>query len=127
MNPMSIDEYRRLGGKGKGRPKYRNEKVVTTIGTFDSKKECDRFWALQMYEKAGSIKNLRRQVAYEVIHAQYGADGKLLENAVKYIADFVYEQGGETVVEDAKGYRTPEYKIKRKLMLRVHGIRIRET
>ena len=31
------------------------------------------------------------------------------------------------VVEDAKGFRTADYKIKRKLMLHVHGVRIKET
>lgn len=47
--------------------------------------------------------------------------------SVVYIADFVYDQGGVTIVEDAKGMRTPDYIIKRKLMLYVHGVRIKEV
>ena len=45
------------------------------------------------------------------------------------MADFVYTdvETGETVVEDTKGFRTDVYKIKRKLMLKVHGIKIKET
>lgn len=52
----------------------------------------------------------------------------LLERSVKYIADFVYtdKATGQTVVEDTKGVRTKEYIIKRKLMLYLHGIRIKE-
>lgn len=52
----------------------------------------------------------------------------LIERACRYIADFVYtdNETGQTVVEDTKGVRTKEYIIKRKLMLFVHGIRIRE-
>ena len=52
-----------------------------------------------------------------------------MERAVSYVADFVYVDcaTGETVVEDAKGVRTKEYVIKRKLMLWVHGIRVKEV
>ena len=54
--------------------------------------------------------------------------GKLIERAVSYIADFVYtDENGKTVVEDAKGFRTKDYIIKRKLLLYMHGIRIKET
>ena len=53
--------------------------------------------------------------------------GKVLERELAYIADFVYTENGEKVVEDVKGFRTPEYRIKRKLMLYSHGVRIKET
>ena len=88
-------------------------------------------------QRAGLISDLREQVAYELIPAQYGECGKdlkgkttrpLLERSLKYIADFVYtdKATGQTVVEDTKGVRTKEYIIKRKLMLYLHGIRIKE-
>jgi hypothetical protein len=50
------------------------------------------------------------------------------EKAVRYVADFVYidNDTGRMVVEDTKGFRTPDYIIKRKLMLKVHGITIKE-
>ena len=44
-----------------------------------------------------------------------------------YIADFAYMQDGKYIVEDTKGVKTPEYVIKRKLMLWLQGIRIREV
>jgi hypothetical protein len=50
------------------------------------------------------------------------------ENEAYYRADFVYlDKEGHLVVEDTKGFRTKEYLLKRKLMLLVHGIRIKET
>ena len=61
-----------------------------------------------------------------MIPAQY-IDGKCVERSVKYKADFFYTKDGELVVEDTKGFRTPDYIIKRKLMLYVHHIRIKEV
>ena len=111
---------------------------VTEI-VFDSKKEARRFTELRFLEQCGKISNLKRQVKYILIPAQREPDtvgkrggvikGKLLERECSYIADFVYtdNETGEEVVEDAKGMRTPEYVIKRKLMLYVHGIKIKEV
>jgi hypothetical protein len=98
---------------------------------------------LKLYETCGAISNLRRQVVYELIPAQREKStrvykkgrkkgrpipGKIIEKAVTYIADFVYidNSDGKEVVEDAKGVRTKEYIIKRKLMLFIHGIKIQE-
>ena len=74
------------------------------------------------------IKDLERQVKFVLIPAQY-ENGKLIERAVTYIADFVYTdvKTGEKVVEDTKGMRTKEYILKRKMMLYLRGIRIKEV
>ena len=104
--------------------KYGNRPTKTGDGVLhDSRKEAQRWAELQMLEKANLIKNLRRQVKYELIPKQEG------ERSVTYIADFVYDdlESGKHIVEDCKGMRTPAYIIKRKLMLYVHGIRILET
>ena len=129
-----------LPGHGRQPAKYRNEKVHTKSGeTYDSRKEFRRAKELELLEMAGEIRNLRRQVKYILIPAQRGPEeigprggrrpGPLLERECSYVADFVYvlTETDETVVEDVKGIRTPDYKIKRKLMLWVHGIRIREV
>ena len=106
--------------------KYHSKKVNIDGITFDSKKEANRYCELKILEKAGEIDCLKRQVKYELIPAQR-LDGKVIERAVHYIADFVYKnKGGELIVEDTKGFRTPDYIIKRKLMLWVYNIRIRE-
>jgi hypothetical protein len=102
--------------------KYNNTKIRVDGRLFDSKAEAARWQELQLLERAGEIKELERQVEYELIPKQKG------ERAVKYIADFRYiDHEGKTVVEDTKGVKTPVYILKRKLMLRVHSIRIREV
>lgn len=106
--------------------KYHNRKVTRDGETFDSVKEYRRFCELRLLERAGAVTDLRRQVKFELIPAQR-IDGKVVERACSYVADFVYMENGQQVVEDAKGMRTQEYRLKRKLMLWVHGIRIRET
>jgi hypothetical protein len=53
---------------------------------------------------------------------------KCIQRPTEYRADFVYiDEDGWLVVEDAKGVRTPDYIIKRKLMLWLYGIKIREV
>ena len=102
--------------------KYGNTKIRVDGRLFDSKAEAARWQELQLLERAGEITELERQVEYELIPKQKG------ERAVKYIADFRYiDRDGNTVVEDTKGVKTPVWIIKRKLMLRVHGIRVREV
>jgi hypothetical protein len=123
--------------------KYGNKKVVIHGEVFDSKREAMRYYDLKFLEGIGAILDLRRQVTYELIPAQrekstkvykkgrkkgQPIEGKIIEKAVTYIADFVYTDSatGKLVVEDAKGMRTRDYIIKRKLMLYIHGIKIRE-
>ena len=117
--------------------KYYSRKVTRNGVTFDSVKEYRRYCELLLLVKAGAIADLQRQVEFELIPAQREPDrvgvrggkikGKTIEQAVKYVADFVYQENGKTVVEDTKGFRTKDYIIKRKLMLWVHGIKIREV
>lgn len=107
--------------------KYRNEKVTVNGIVFDSKREADRWADLNVLERAGEISRLQRQVKYVLIPTQYDEKKKVLERECSYIADFVYLKDGKLVVEDAKGFKTPEYKIKKKLMLLFHGVRVREV
>lgn len=106
--------------------KYHSKKTVVDGQKFDSKKEARRYQELLLLEKAGKIKNLSRQVKFVLIPSQRDENGKVVERECSYKADFTYEEGIKTVVEDVKGYRTKEYIIKRKLLLYQYGIRIRE-
>lgn len=107
--------------------KYGNRKTTTFDGiTFDSAKEARRWGELKLMQKAGVISDLKRQVKYELLPSQYN-HGRCVERGVSYIADFVYKEQGNTVVEDTKGARTPDYIIKRKLMLYVYHIQIKEV
>lgn len=101
--------------------KYNAKKTVLDGITFASRKESKRYQELRLLERAGEIQDLSLQTPYELIPKQSG------ERACKYIADFVYMENGKQIVEDVKGKRTPVYIIKRKLMLHVHGIKIREV
>lgn len=108
--------------------KYNAQKTTVDGITYDSRKEAQRAQELRLMLKAGIISNLREQVPYELIPAQKNEYGKVVERAVIYKADFVYDdENGKTVVEDVKGVRTKEFVIKRKLMLYEYGIRIREV
>lgn len=111
--------------------KYKNVVITDKDGNrYDSKKEYNRYIELLILQKGGFIKDLQRQVPFELIPKQTDEKGKTIERAVKYYADFVYIDTftGEKVVEDVKGYIiTDAYKIKRKLMLQLYNIRIKEV
>jgi hypothetical protein len=124
--------------------KYGNKKVIVDGLVFDSKREAKRYKELKLLEMCGAIKDLKRQVVFELIPTQreestrvytkgrkkgQPIEGKVIEKAVTYIADFTYidSSTGKMVVEDSKGMRTRDYVIKRKLMLYVHGIKIQEV
>lgn len=109
--------------------KYGNRKTTLNGVEFDSHKEAQRYAQLRLLERAGRITNLRCQVKYILIPTQRDEKGKLLERECSYVADFVYFDLtlGREVVEDSKGYRTDTFKLKKKMMLWFHGIRITET
>ena len=101
--------------------KYSNCRAVASDGkVLSSKRECRRYEELLLMQKMGLIKNLQTQVKYELIPKQKG------ELAVTYTADFVY-QNDHLHVEDAKGCKTQQYVIRRKLMLWVHQIKVEEV
>lgn len=117
---VSCEEYSQALSKENTRHSKFNAKKTTVDGiVFDSVWESKRYSALKILEKTGDITDLELQVPF------------VLEvNDVKictYKADFVYQQDGERVVEDAKGVKTPEYILKKKLMKAVYGIEIKET
>ena len=113
--------------------KYHSKKTMMDGIKFHSKKEAMRYQQLKLMEKAGIICDLKMQVKYELIPAQY-IDKKCVERAMTYYSDFEYymlkKQGsadvGQHIVEDVKGVRTEVYKIKKKLMLYKYGIHITE-
>ena len=104
------------------RSKYGNRKITIDGITFDSTKEAQRYGELKMLQRAGKISDLELQKPFELIPKMPG------ERACYYIADFDYldQETGKRVVEDVKGYKDPVYRIKRKLMQYVYGIRIVE-
>lgn len=117
--------------------KYHNKRVEYDGKVFDSLKEKKRYCQLQLLEKQGMISNLRLQVSFELIPPIYEDEvvqlktktkikKKLVQRATTYIADFVYDSDGKTIVEDTKGFRTKEYELKKKMMRALLGIAIQE-
>lgn len=109
--------------------KYGNKKWQLDGKTFDSQREARRYQELRWLLRTGVITDLQMQVPFELIPSQR-VGGKVVERPVTYIADFVYTtEDGLRVVEDVKSpaTRTPQYIIKRKLMLQKFGIRVREV
>ena len=109
--------------------KYHAKKITWNGEVFDSKKEFNRYQELLLLQRAGRIANLERQVKIPLLPSQKDENGKVIERAVTYIADFVYFdiERNKTVVEDVKGMRTQEYILKRKMMLYLNHIRIYEV
>lgn len=102
--------------------KYGNHRTTVNGITFDSKHEALRYIELLYLQRAGQIRDLQLQVPFELLPKQ----GK--ERAVKYIADFVYyDKDGNLVVEDAKGFRTDLFRLKKKMMMYFKGIEIKEV
>ncbi len=110
--------------------KYKSKKVVIDGLRFDSQKEANRYCELKMLERTGAISDLKTQVVFNLIPKQVDENGKPIERRCDYKADFVYTENGKTVVEDVKGYKDGSayqlYVIKRKLMLLIYKIHIRE-
>jgi len=102
--------------------KYGAQKTKFMGYTFDSRWEAERWGELTAMERGGSIKDLERQIKYDIV-----VNG---EKICKYVADFRYNQIEEDgsqkeIVEDAKGVETADFKLKKKLMKAVYGIEIK--
>lgn len=124
---MTASEYRSM--KGKKPSKYKNKKCEMLGFNFDSKKEAHRYLELHTMKMAGQITDLRLQVKFELLPAQY-ENGKCIEKSCHYVADFTYQTPEGLEVEDVKSEATrklPLYILKRKLMLFIQGIKIKEV
>jgi hypothetical protein len=103
------------------RSKYNATRTTVDGITFASKREAKRYSELKLLEMAGEIKELVLQPRYPL---------KVNEQLITtYVADFRYDdcKSKRSIVEDTKGFRTPEYRIKKKLMLAIYGIEVFET
>ena len=110
--------------------KYRNQKVVIDGITFDSKREAGRYQELKALAARNLIEDLRHQVPFELAPGVRFSDEKRAKPALRYVADFAYKLDGRLIVEDVKSSITAKaaaYRIKRHLMLAVHGIEVREV
>lgn len=100
--------------------KYRSIRTECDGYVFDSRKEARRYQELKLLERAKVISDLELQVPFILI------DKNKNGRAIKYVADFVYNENGKQVVEDTKGFRTDVYKLKKRLLKERYGIDIKE-
>lgn len=105
--------------------KYHSRKTTIDGIQFDSTKEAKRYTKLRDMQEAGEIQDLRLQVPFEILPS-FECDG-VKYRGMKYIADFVYNRDGKQVVEDTKGWKTAEYRMKKKLMAYMNHINIEES
>lgn len=88
---------------------------------FASIKEMNRYKELELYQKSGVISELELQVPFVLYESFANPYTHKKEREIKYIADFMYIQNNEFIVEDVKGIKTEAYKIKRKMFIAIYG------
>lgn len=117
---LTTQAYKELTShKASKQNKYRAQKTEVDNIRFDSKREATRYQDLKIMEREGLITDLKLQVSFPLV-----VNEVLIAT---YRSDFEYVENGQRVVEDTKGVKTPVYKLKRRLMLALHGVHIRET
>ena len=105
----------------KNTSKYKNKKVVRGGIKYDSGKEAKRALDLEIKQRKGEVSELKRQVRF-VLQDSFKMPSKKTKQGfetikeIAYVADFTYFMGGQFYIEDVKGYKTPEYKIKAKML-----------
>ena len=118
---MTAAAYRALPKQR--RHKYNAKRTVVDGLKFDSKGESRRWMELRLLERAGKIRNLRRQIPYELSVVNWRAD--TYHQIGKYVADFAYEQPtGKTIVEEFKGFKTAMGERNRRHVELEYGIKI---
>jgi hypothetical protein len=124
---LTKDQYAAITAKAKAlrsqKSKYHNKKKMIDGITFDSTKEARRYQDLMLMQKADQIAELRRQVPFRVeIRGQH---------ICTWFADFTYFRKPYSldarVVEDVKGVKTPEYRLKKRLVEALYSLTIVET
>lgn len=133
-NRLTVSQARKLLGVGKPapkkkKPKYNNSSATADDLKFDSRKEARRYRELKILEQSGVIQNLQTQYAFVLADGVKFSTEPRRKPAVKYLADFVYFQDDHMVVEDVKSEATKKlavYRLKKHLMMSVHGLEINE-
>lgn len=114
--------------------KYFSKKVRNQYGEFDSETEFNRYLYLKHLEDVGEIRDLQRQVRFEIIpklvknvEVQLKTKVKIVqrveEKAAHYTCDFTYiEKGGKYIIEEQKSQGTVlarDYPLRKKLIKQI--------
>jgi len=115
---LNLDQYHALVRKPK-RQKYGNKCTTVNGHHFASRAEAERYKVLLLLETARVISHLKLQPRFRLeVNGVHLCD---------YVGDFEYYELGARIIEDVKGYRTRDFRIKQRLMLAIHGIELRLT
>ena len=133
-NRLTVTQARKLLGVGqpsprRKKPKYGNSSAIVDDLKFDSRKEARRYRELKILEQKGEIQDLQTQYAFVLAESVKFSNEPRRKPAVKYLADFVYIKDGQKIVEDVKSEATKKlavYRMKKHLMMSVHGIEVVE-
>jgi hypothetical protein len=119
----------RLPGTEPQRPKVNARRRTVDGKKFASGHEADRWFQLEMLQKAGHIHNLQRQVTIYLHAPTPRADAPSVVGHYVVDATYIDNRTNRTVWEDAKGHpgRTPLYKWKKRHIQIEYGIDILET
>lgn len=100
------------------RPKYGNRKVTRDGIQFDSIKEANRYEQLKHEHMAGAISELELQKRIALFAGSISIRYQPSNRQAFYVADFFYFdiQKQHWVIEDSKGVRTAEFKLKRAIL-----------
>ena len=126
---ISNETYRRLLNNSitVKENKYKNKQTMYKGIKFDSIKEKEHYMLLEYYQKNGRIKDLKRQVPFELI-PKFEING-ITRRKMTYKADFTYitTNDDKLHVVDVKGFKTDVYKLKKKLFEYKYGIELEEV
>lgn len=106
--------------------KYGAKKTTINGITFDSQAEANFYAELKLLQRAGEVTDIELQPKFELLPA-YTINGRKVR-PTHYIADFrvTYKDGREEII-DCKGFRTKEYRLKKKMFESKYGIEIKEA
>ena len=115
---MNLADYLSLGERH--RSKYRNIPTVLDGIKFMSKREAGHYSRLKMQERAGEVRNIRRQVPF-ILQDKFSRHGTIIQ-PIKYLCDFLVDEKMDGVwrevvidVKASKSFADPVYLIKRKM------------
>jgi hypothetical protein len=123
MSPerLSADDPQVQKALGKKGHKYGAKPTMVNGIRYDSRREAARAGQLDADAFVGTILYLQRQPSFDLHVAGV--------KVCRYVPDFQYldARNGEVIIEDCKGFRTPLYRLKRKMFEAEYGIQVRET
>lgn len=112
----NVEDYKKYQRSQSKQSKYKSIKTSIDGHTFDSRKEAEYYNELKLRLKTGEIKGFCLQPTF------------ILAEEVKYKPDFIiFNNDNTSEIIDVKGFKTKEYKIKKKIFEDKFNLKIKEV